>query len=141
MIILPLVTISQKLFKLRQGRQRFQIIFSLSFWETVRGGLSAATTKIMLRGMSCTVSTNCVSRWDQVIPSAYADGTDCALASEEDHIALPIASSKISSATSTWSRDRISGGDQRIEFAPQPNRIRPRWKLAISTRSRNSTSG
>src|SRR5262249_3942806 len=24
-----------------------------------------------------TVSTTCVSRWDQVIPSAYADGTDC----------------------------------------------------------------
>src|SRR5262249_48925516 len=38
----------------------------------------AATTKTMLRGMSCTVSTTCVSRWDQVIPSAYADGTDCA---------------------------------------------------------------
>src|SRR5215813_11793674 len=25
-----------------------------------------------------TVSTACVSRWDQVIPSAHADGTDCA---------------------------------------------------------------
>src|SRR5215813_7132418 len=24
------------------------------------------------------VSTTCVSRWDHVIPSAYADGTDCA---------------------------------------------------------------
>src|SRR5262249_4600388 len=59
----------------------------------------------------------------------------------EDHLALAIASSKISSATSTLSRERISGGDQRIEFAPQPNRIRPRWKLAISTRSRNSASG
>src|SRR6185436_20460829 len=49
-----------------------------------------------------------------------------------------IAASKISNATSTFSFDRISGGDQRIVFAPAPRMISPRSKQAISTRSRNS---
>src|SRR5256886_6829561 len=52
-----------------------------------------------------------------------------------------IASSKISSATSTFSRFKIRGGDQRIVFGPAPSKIRPRSKLAISTRSRSSGSG
>ena len=38
-----------------------------------------------MRETSHTVSTTCVSRWDQVIPSAYADGTDCAKGEGESH--------------------------------------------------------
>src|SRR5258705_11992614 len=49
-----------------------------------------------------------------------------------------IASVNISSATSTFSLVNISGGDQRIVFAPAPRTIKPRSKQAVSTRSRNS---
>ncbi len=48
------------------------------------------------------------------------------------------AASKISSATSTFSFVKISGGDQRIVEVPQPKIIRPRLKHAISILSRSS---
>ena len=52
-----------------------------------------------------------------------------------------MAWSKISRATSTCSFARISGGDQRMEFGPQPRMIRPRLKQSISIASRSSGVG
>src|SRR5688572_27348137 len=51
------------------------------------------------------------------------------------------ASSKISRATSMFSRVIISGGDQRMVFKPAPRMMRPRSKQAYSIFSRNSGAG
>src|SRR5439155_19802235 len=53
---------------------------------------------------------------------------------------VAIASSKISSATSTFSLVKINGGDQRLEFGPQPSKINPRLNVSMSTRARSSGS-
>lgn len=43
-----------------------------------------------------------------------------------DYRLFAIASSKISNATSTFSRVMMRGGDQRMVLTPQPRRMRPR---------------